>query len=102
MKLNERGLLIVLSGPSGVGKGTVRKALFNMEGHNLVYSISMTTRSPRNGEVNGEDYYFVSKEEFEDRIKKGKMLEYAQFVNNYYGTPLDEVEKQLASGNEVV
>jgi len=102
MKLNERGLLIVLSGPSGVGKGTVRKALFEKEGHNLVYSISMTTRKPRTGEVNGSDYYFVSKDEFEQKIKNGKMLEYAEFVGNYYGTPVDEVEKQLSDGNEVV
>jgi len=102
MKLNERGLLVVLSGPSGVGKGTVRKALFQMEGHNLVYSVSMTTRKPRDGEVEGSDYYFVTKEEFEARIKAGKMLEYAEFVNNYYGTPLDEVESQLESGSEVV
>ena len=60
MKLNDRGLLIVLSGPSGVGKGTVRKALFNMPGHNLEYSISMTTRKQRPGEVDGKDYFFVS------------------------------------------
>ena len=102
MKLNNRGLLIVLSGPSGVGEGTVRKALFNLEGHNLVYSVSMTTRKPRCGEVEGSDYFFVSREEFEERIQNGKMLEYAEFVNNYYGTPVDEVEKQLNSGNEVV
>ena len=102
MKLNNRGLLIVLSGPSGVGKGTVRKAFFELEGHNLVYSISMTTRKPRAGEQNGTDYFFVSKEEFEEKIKKGQMLEYAEFVNNYYGTPVDEVEKQLSNGNEVV
>lgn len=102
MKLNNRGLLIVLSGPSGVGKGTVRKALFNLEGHNLVYSVSMTTRKPRCGEVEGSDYFFVSREEFEKRIENGKMLEYAEFVGNYYGTPVDEVEKQLEEGNEVV
>ena len=102
MKLNNKGLLIVISGPSGVGKGTVRKALFEREGHNLVYSISMTTRAPRNGEINGEDYYFVSKKEFEDQIKKGNLLEYANFVGNYYGTPYDKVEGQLNAGNEVV
>ena len=64
MKLDERGLLIVMSGPSGVGKGTVRKALFDMKNHNLTYSVSMTTRKMREGEVDGKDYYFVSKEEF--------------------------------------
>ena len=102
MKLNDRGLLIVLSGPSGVGKGTVRKALFNMPGHNLEYSISMTTRKQRPGEQDGKDYYFVSREEFEERISKGKFLEYAEFVGNYYGTPLDLVNEKLAKGNEVV
>ena len=102
MKLNERGLLVVLSGPSGVGKGTVRKALFELEGHDLVYSISMTTRPPREGEVDGEDYYFVTKEEFERRIRDDQFLEYAEFVGNYYGTPKDKVEEQLDKGKEVV
>lgn len=102
MKLNERGLLIVLSGPSGVGKGTVRKALFELEGHDLVYSISMTTRPPREGEIDGEDYYFVSKEEFEERIKNDAFLEWAQFVGHYYGTPKDKIEEKLKEGKEVV
>ena len=101
MKLNERGLLIVMSGPSGVGKGTVRKALFEMKNHNLTYSVSMTTRKMREGEVNGKDYFFVSKEEFLKRIDEGKFLEYAEFVGNYYGTPLDKVNEQLDNGNEV-
>ncbi|NLD26539.1 MAG: guanylate kinase [Acholeplasmataceae bacterium] len=102
MKLDDKGLLIVISGPSGVGKGTVRSALFKMEGHDLVYSISMTTREPRAGEVHGREYYFVSREEFEQRIREGKMLEYAEFVNNLYGTPLDKVNEQLEQGKEVV
>jgi len=102
MKLNERGLLIVISGPSGVGKGTVRKALFELEGHDLVYSISMTTREPRDGEIDGEDYYFVSRDEFERRIEEDQFLEYAEFVGNYYGTPKDKVEAQLDLGKEVV
>ena len=102
MKLNERGLLIVLSGPSGVGKGTVRRALFQMPNHDLVYSVSMTTRSPRPGEVDGVDYYFVSKETFLERIKQNKFLEWAEFVGNYYGTPRDKVEEQLDQGKEVV
>ena len=96
MKLNTKGLLIVISGPSGVGKGTVRKALFNRTGHNLDYSVSMTTRAPREGEVNGVDYYFVSKEEFLNQIEKGNLLEYAEFVGNMYGTPKDKVEEKLA------
>lgn len=102
LKLNKKGLLVVVSGPSGVGKSTVRQALFEMEGHNLMYSISMTTREPRVGEVDGVDYYFVTREEFEDRIEKGLFLEYAEFVGNYYGTPLDKVEDHLNQGLEVV
>ena len=102
MKLNERGLLVVISGPSGVGKGTVRKALFNMPGHNLTYSVSMTTRNMRPGEVEGKDYYFVSRDEFQERIREGKFLEHAEFVGNYYGTPLDRVNDELDKGNEVV
>ena len=102
MKLNDRGLLVVISGPSGVGKGTVRKALFSMPNHNLVYSVSMTTRPMRPGEQEGVDYYFVSREEFEKRIEEGKFLEHAEFVGNYYGTPLDKVNERLEAGNEVV
>ncbi len=102
MKLNDRGLLVVISGPSGVGKGTVRKALFSMPKHNLVYSVSMTTRDKRPGEVDGRDYYFVSKEEFLKRKAEGKFLETAEFVGNFYGTPLDKVNEQLDLGNEVV
>jgi guanylate kinase len=102
MKLDNQGLLVVISGPSGVGKGTVRKALFNRTGHNLVYSISMTTRTPRAGEVNGTDYYFVTREEFKEQIAKDNLLEYAEFVGNMYGTPKDKVEQQLKEGNEVV
>lgn len=94
-------MLIVLSGPSGVGKGTVRKALFEDQTVDFNYSISMTTRSPREGEKNGVDYYFVSKEQFEENIKNGEMLEYAKYVDNYYGTPLKYVNDQLDSGHDV-
>lgn len=102
MKLNHRGLLIVLSGPSGVGKGTVRKALFEKKSHKLNYSISMTTRRPRPGEVDGEDYFFVSREKFLEYIEEDKMLEWAEFVGNYYGTPKEHVESMLEEGKEVV
>ena len=97
----KRGMLIVLSGPSGVGKGTVRKAIFDSNDNDFQYSISMTTRQPRPGEKNGVDYYFVSKEEFEHEIQTGGMLEYAKYVDNYYGTPLKYVNETLDSGKDV-
>ncbi|MBC6308225.1 guanylate kinase [Listeria sp. FSL L7-1582] len=97
----DRGLLIVLSGPSGVGKGTVRKAVFDDPTTSFEYSISMTTRKAREGEVDGVDYYFRTKEQFEQAIADGKMLEYAQYVGNYYGTPLDYVEEILVAGKDV-
>ena len=99
--MTQRGLLIVLSGPSGVGKGTVRKAIFEEDGIDFQYSISATTRQPRIGEVNGEDYFFVSREAFEEKISNGDMLEYAQYVNNYYGTPKSFIDETLASGRDV-
>ncbi|BAQ10462.1 guanylate kinase [Bacillus sp. OxB-1] len=97
----KRGLLIVLSGPSGVGKGTVRKELFTQPDTNYEYSISMTTRSPREGEVDGVDYFFKSRDEFEKLIEEGKLLEYAEYVGNYYGTPLDYVNETLDAGRDV-
>ncbi len=99
--MTERGLLIVLSGPSGVGKGTVRKAIFDSEDNDFQYSISMTTRKKRIGEVEGVDYYFRSHEEFEELIAAGEMLEYAEYVGNYYGTPLSYVQKTLDEGKDV-
>lgn len=99
--MTKRGMLIVLSGPSGVGKGTVRKAIFDQPGNDFQYSISMTTRKPRPGEVNGKDYFFVSKEEFEQKIQAGEMLEYAKYVDNYYGTPLKWVNDTLDAGKDV-
>lgn len=99
--MSERGLLIVLSGPSGVGKGTVRKAIFDSEDNDFQYSISMTTRKKRPGEVDGVDYHFRSREEFEAMIAAGEMLEYAEYVGNYYGTPLSYVNKTLDEGKDV-
>ena len=99
--IKERGLLIVLSGPSGVGKGTVRKELFAQEDTSFEYSISMTTRKPREGEVNGVDYFFTSRENFEELISQNKLLEWAEYVGNYYGTPIDYVEKTLSEGKDV-
>jgi guanylate kinase len=102
MKLNERGLLVVISGPSGVGKGTIRKALFDMPENNFCYSVSMTTRKPREGEVNGVDYFFVSREEFQRAIDNDEMLEYAEFVGEYYGTSRKYIESKLSEGKEVI
>ena len=99
--MSERGLLIVLSGPSGVGKGTVRKAIFDSEENDFQYSISMTTRKQREGEVDGVDYYFRSREEFEAMIEAGEMLVYAEYVGNYYGTPLTYVNQTLDEGKDV-
>lgn len=97
----KRGLLIVLSGPSGVGKGTVRKELFTQPNTNYEYSVSMTTRSPREGEVDGADYFFKTREDFEKLIEANKLLEYAEYVGNYYGTPLDYVNETLDAGRDV-
>jgi guanylate kinase len=98
---NQRGLLIVLSGPSGVGKGTVRKALFSQPNTNYEYSISMTTRSPREGEVDEVDYFFKTRSEFEELIEQDQLLEWAEFVGNYYGTPLEYVNKMRDAGRDV-
>jgi len=99
--MKDKGILIVLSGPSGVGKGTVRKAVFSRPDAKFEYSISMTTRKPREGEVDGVDYFFKTKEEFEKLIEEGKLLEYAEYVGNYYGTPIDYVKETLDSGKDV-
>ena len=81
----QRGLLVILSGPSGVGKGTVRAAVFKQEDCEYVYSVSATTRSARPGEIDGKDYFFVKREEFESLIANQALLEYAEYVGNYYG-----------------
>ncbi|MFH6648725.1 guanylate kinase [Streptococcus suis] len=99
--MKERGLLIVFSGPSGVGKGTVRKEIFESSDNKFEYSVSMTTRPQRLGEVDGVDYFFRSREEFEDLIRQGQMLEYAEYVGNYYGTPLTYVNETLDKGIDV-
>ncbi|WP_339227642.1 guanylate kinase [Oceanobacillus sp. FSL K6-2867] len=98
--IEEKGILFILSGPSGVGKGTVRKKLFE-EASKLQYSISMTTRNIRPGEVDGVDYFYKSVEEFEKLIEENQLLEYAKYVSNYYGTPRKYVEETLAKGQDV-
>lgn len=99
--MNEKGLLIVLSGPSGVGKGTVRKEIFSQPDTAFEYSISATTRLPREGEVHGVDYFFKTRDDFEELIRQEKLLEYAEFVGNYYGTPVDYVRETLDAGKDV-
>ena len=97
----KRGLLIILSGPSGVGKGTVREYIVKTNRIPMFFSISMTTRKPRPNEVNGVDYYFVSQEEFDRNVEEGNFLEHASFVGNSYGTPKDAVEKMRNEGKNV-
>ncbi len=100
MLIEEKGILFVLSGPSGVGKGTVRKVLFEKDTE-LKYSISMTTRNIRRGEREAVDYFYRSKEEFEQMIQDNQLLEHAAYVGNYYGTPRKYVEETLESGKDV-
>jgi guanylate kinase len=96
-----KGLLFIVSGPAGSGKGTVVNELIAKH-PGLTLSISATTRQPRPGEVDGVHYHFISKEEFEQRIKDGKMLEYATYSGNYYGTPQKEVEEAMSEGKDVI
>ena len=98
---SDKGLLIVLSGPSGVGKGTVRKAVFDDPDTGFKYSISMTTRKMREGEVDGVDYFFKTREEFESLIEQDKFIEHAQYLGNYYGTPVDYVVETMEKGHDV-
>ena len=100
MKSN-KGILIVVSGFAGTGKGTLMKLLVERN-ENLKLSVSMTTRSPRPGEEEGISYFFVTREEFEKNIQESGFVEHAEYVGNYYGTPRSYVEKQLAEGNDVV
>ncbi len=100
-KMKEKGILIVISGFSGAGKGTLmRRLLQNYD--NYALSISMTTRSPREGERDGVEYFFASKQQFEERIKEDGFIEYATYCDNYYGTPRAYVEHQLEAGKDVI
>ena len=99
--MNKKGVLIVLSGFSGAGKGTIVKKLLETY-DNYALSISMTTRKPRPGEEHGREYFFVEREVFEDHIAKEELVEYAQYVGNYYGTPRAYVEEQLSKGKDVI
>ncbi|MHC4644781.1 MAG: guanylate kinase [Planctomycetota bacterium] len=99
--VHKRGKLVVVSGPSGVGKSTICKEVANRL-KDVYLSVSVTTRPRSEAEVDGADYWFVSKDEFEERIRKGLLLEYAVVFGNYYGTPLDRVEDALAAGKTVI
>ena len=96
-----KGLLIVLSGPSGVGKGTVCTAL-RKKMPNLIYSVSATTRQPRMGEEEGVNYFYKSRGQFLDMIEHNQLLEYAEYVGNYYGTPRDFVEQTINEGKDII
>lgn len=99
--MNKKGKLLIVSGPSGVGKGTVLAELF-AKSDEYVYSVSATTRQPRAGEVDGVNYFFKTKEEFEKMIADGEMLEYACYNGNYYGTPKSYVTEKLDEGKNVI
>lgn len=102
MHKGKKGVLFVFSGPSGVGKGTLKAKLFEEFADQIAYSVSATTRGPREGEVDGKDYFFISRQEFERRVKNNEFLEHAEFAGNCYGTPRAYVEKLLDSGMNVV
>ena len=99
--MDQQGILAVVSGFSGAGKGTLMKELLKRY-DNYALSVSATTRQPREGEKDGEDYFFVSREYFQQMIEDGRLVEYAQYVNHYYGTPRDYVEKKMAEGKDVI
>ena len=101
IKSKKRGILMVLSGPSGSGKDTVCNKLVE-NNPNIWISVSCTSRSPRKGEVDGENYFFLTREEFEDKIEAGDLLEYAEYNGNYYGTPRDKVNEYLDKGIDVI
>lgn len=102
MTQKTRGILTVVSGFSGTGKGTIMKELMNAHGERYALSISATTRAPRPGETDGTEYFFRSREEFEQMIADGALIEYAEYVGNYYGTPRAYVEEQLSAGRDVI
>ena len=100
--MQKKGVLFVFSGPSGVGKGTLKAKLFEEFAGKIAYSVSATTRGPREGEVDGKDYFFITRQEFENRVQNNEFLEHAVFAGNCYGTPRAYVEKLLNSGMNVV
>jgi len=102
MQAQKKGKLFVFSGPSGVGKGTLNARLFEEFGEQIAFSVSATTRAPREGEIDGKHYFFISRQEFENRIANNDFLEYAQFAGNCYGTPKSYVMNLLEQGKNVL
>ncbi len=102
MQQQKKGTLFVFSGPSGVGKGTLNAKLFAEFGDQIAFSVSATTRAPREGEIDGKHYFFISRQEFENRIANNEFLEYAQFAGNCYGTPKPYVLSLLEQGKNVL
>ncbi len=102
MNTKKKGILIVVSGFSGAGKGTVMKGLIAAHPNQYALSVSATTRAPRPGEVHGREYFFVSEPEFESMIQNGALIEHAKYVQHYYGTPRKYVEEKLAQGQDVI
>ncbi len=100
--MNQRGILVVVSGFAGTGKGTVMKGLLAKYEEQYALSVSMTTRAPRPGERHGIEYFFSAKEDFEKKIEENGLIEYACYCDNYYGTPRDYVEQQLEAGKDVL
>ena len=100
--MKNKGKLVVISGFSGAGKGTLMKALMKEYGDSYALSVSATTRNPRPGEMDGVDYFFVTKDKFEQMIAEDALIEYAQYVGNYYGTPKEYVQQQLDLGKNVI
>ena len=98
----KKGLLIIISGFSGTGKGTAIKKLLELYPNDYCLSISATTRNPREGEVHGREYFFKTKEDFEEMIMKQELIEYTQYVDNYYGTPKEYVEDQMDAGHNII
>lgn len=100
--MGRKGILIVVSGFSGAGKGTLMKELLSRYSDTYALSVSATTRKPREGEVDGREYFFITKDEFEKMIAKEELIEYARYVENYYGTPKEYVNSQLDAGKDVI
>ena len=102
IRMIKKGLLIIISGFSGTGKGTAIKKLLELYPNDYCLSISATTRNPREGEVHGREYFFKTKEDFEEMIMKQELIEYTQYVDNYYGTPKEYVEDQMDAGHNII